>query len=1039
MNLTRLALSNPVAVIVAVIMILMFGAISLYRLPVQMIPDVDRPLIQINTSWRAAAPEEVEANIVEPQEDALRGLPGLDKMEVSASRGRATVSLKFDIDVNIERALIETMNRLNRVPRYPADADEPVIYAGRDQFGSSIAWFAVRPKPGNNRDIASYQDFVEDVIQARIERVPGISNSNAYGGRQREVRITFDPYLAAAHEIDIPTLARLTGNNTDSSAGFSEVGRRQYTVRYAGKYEIQEFGDMVLTWRDGNPVRLRDIATVEIKLADRGGILSQNGGPSIAFNAQPAENINVLKVMAGLKAAIAELNEGVVAREGLYIEQVYDETLYIKDSIGMLRNNLLLGIALAVGILWWFMRRFRATMMVALAIPVSLFASFSLLAASGRTINIISLAGLAFAMGMVLDAAIVVLENIVRLREEGRPSQEAASTGTSQVWGALLASTATTVAIFLPILFLKDVAGQLFGDLAFTMALAIIVSLFIAVTIIPTAATSAFRDVTMKDPHKHWWENGTNLVMALTDTARRRFAWIVGLVILAASLTWMLMPAADYLPAGKQNWIFAFILPPPGQGVDTAESEFVNIINERMMDYVDGTKSPKAQSYFLGVFGSFGFMGVRMEDRNDVDAMLGAMNAEVLQGFPDTLAFASRPSIFRRLDAGRTIDVNIQSSDLDSMLLAARTGMGAIMQAVPCKGEGNCASVRPVPGVELAQPELRMIPNERRIVESGWSRQTMSTVIRALGDGQFVGEYFDGRKQIDVILRGPAWSNPEELASIPLVTPEGGIQQLGELISMVRTAGPAQIRRVDRRRTITLLVTPPEGVAIEEVMRQIKEKAAPTILAQLPEDGEISYYGSADNLRVALENMRNSFLLAIAILYLLMSALFRSFKDSLLVLLALPLATVGGMISLRLVSLFSFQPMDLLTMIGFITVLGLVVNNAILLVHQTRSTERDGYSRRDSVRHAVRIRLRPILMSTMTSLFGMLPLVVVPGPGTELYRGMAAVIVGGMGVSTVFTLILLPSLLRIGESTREASSASPGGMAGQYAQKDLMP
>ena len=259
------------------------------------------------------------------------------------------------------------------------------------------------------------------------------------------------------------------------------------------------------------------------------------------------------------------------------------------------------------------------------------------------------------------------------------------------------------------------------------------------------------------------------------------------------------MPAADYLPAGKQNWIFAFILPPPGQGVDTAESEFVNIINERMMDYVDGTKSPKAQSYFLGVFGSFGFMGVRMEERDDVDAMLGAMNAEVLQGFPDTLAFASRPSIFRRLDAGRTIDVNIQSSDLDSMLLAARTGMGAIMQAVPCNGEGNCASVRPVPGVELAQPELRMIPNERRIVESGWSRQTMSTVIRALGDGQFVGEYFDGRKQIDVILRGPAWSNPEELASIPLVTPEGGIQQLGELISMAGSWVnhlPALARRV---------------------------------------------------------------------------------------------------------------------------------------------------------------------------------------------------------------------------------------------------
>jgi multidrug efflux pump subunit AcrB len=369
LNLTRPALGNPVAVIVAILLVLLFGAISLLRMPVQMIPNVERPLIEISTSWRAAAPEEVEAEIVEPQEDALRGLPGLEVMESSASRGRGTISLTFDVNTSLERALIEVMNRLNRVPSYPVDVDQPVVYAGRGRFGSAIAWFAIQPLPGNERDITSYQDFVEEVIQSRIERVPGIANADIYGGRNREVRITFDPYRAAALGIDVPLLARMTGGNTDVSGGFKDVGRRQYTIRFSGKYDLDQLAGMVLAWRDGQPIHLYDVAEVSIELRDARGSLNQNGGPSIAVNAQPEQNVNVLEVMTQLKAVIAELNDGAAKRAGLTISQDYDETEYITDSINMLRNNLLLGVLLATAVLWWFLRRKRATMMVALAIP----------------------------------------------------------------------------------------------------------------------------------------------------------------------------------------------------------------------------------------------------------------------------------------------------------------------------------------------------------------------------------------------------------------------------------------------------------------------------------------------------------------------------------------------------------------------------------------------------------------------------------------------------------------------------------------------
>ncbi|MDH3647510.1 MAG: efflux RND transporter permease subunit [Gammaproteobacteria bacterium] len=1036
MNLTRTALSNPVAVIAAVLLVLLFGTISLLRLPIQMIPNIEQPIIQINTGWRAAAPEEVEAEILEPQEDALRGLPGARKMEASASSGFATISITFNVDMELERALIEVMNRLNRVANYPPDVTEPVIYAGRGQFGSAIAWFAVRPIPGRDDiDMAAEQDFVEETIQPRVERVAGIANSDIYGGRASEIRITFDPYRAAAYNIDIPTLANLTGNNIDISAGSSEVGRRNYTVRYAGKYALAEFSNMVLAWRDGSPVRLRDIATVERTLVDRGGILSQNGGASIAFNAQAEVGVNVLSVMEELKAAVAELNEGPVQRAGMRIQQVYDETIYINDSIGMLRTNLLIGIALAISILWWFMRKFRATLVVALAIPISLFVAFTALGVGGRTLNIISLAGLAFAMGMVLDAAIIVLENIVRLREKGESSEAAAEDGATQVWGALLASTATTVAIFLPIIFLKDISGQLFADLAFTLATAVIISLIIAVTVVPTAARTWLRNVELKDPHTNWWENGTDLLMSLTATPAKRTMWFVGLFTLAVGLSLALLPKPDYLPTGKQNFVFGFIIPPPGQSIDTAEAEFTKVVDSRLLPYINGEKDPKMDMYFLGIFGRFGFMGARVtqpcqlpeeEDRipvitsigrslcqfgqifrdDPVEQTLGVLNGEVLRGFPDTMAFASRRGIFANVGAGRGIELNIQSRDLDAMMAAAQAGFGATMQALPT------AQVRPDPGLELAEPELRFEPNERLIAEAGWNRQTMARVIRAVGDGLYVGDYFDGDRRRDIILRAAPWITPEELAAMPLATPELGVVPLSQLVSMNRTVGPDQIRRVDRSRAITLQITPPQDLSLQETIEKLRTEVEPAILSQLPEDGQVSYYGSADNLRIALSNMRDSLLLAVAILYLLVCALFRSFKDGFLVVLALPLATVGGVLGLQLTNLLTFQPMDLLTMIGFITLLGLVVNNAILLVHQTRAFERQGKSRDDAVRGAVRIRLRPILMSTLTSLFGMLPLLLIPGPGTELYRGLAAVIVGGLSVSTVFTLVLLPSLLR---------------------------
>jgi len=1010
--LTRQALANPVAALVATLLILLFGFISLWRLPVQLTPELEKPRITISTGWRSAAPQEVESEILEPQEKVLRGTPGLTRMLSNAQRGRASLTLRFKVGANLQRALIDVLNRLNRVSGYPEDAEEPRLSTVGER-NRPVAWFVLHTLPGVKRDIDSFYPLVEDLVQTRFERVAGVSRSEVRGGRDKELRITFDPARLAALGIDLPALATRVGRNEDSSAGQVDIGKRRYTIRYAGSYPVDSFGELVVDWRQGRPVLLRDVATVDLHPVDRESFVINQGKPAIGVNAYRESGSNVLRVMQGLQQAVDELREPL-RQAGLSIQQVYDETIYINNAIRMLSGNLVAGILLAVGVLWWFFRRLRATLIVAAAIPLCLALAFIVLDASGRTLNIISLAGLAFAVGMVLDAGIVVLENIVRLREQSEVSGQAALQGVDQVWGALLASTATTVAVFLPVVFLAGEAGQLFADLAITIAAAIVASLLIAISLVPAAAHQWLGGLDLKDRHTRWWVAASDWIMSLTDSRTRRYSLIFLLIGVPAGLSLWLLPEADYLPTGHRNRVSAIISVAPGVNLNTIEKEMGRVIATRMQPYLDGKKTPAVKNYFFVVYRGGAFMGVRARHANQVDKLLPVLN-NIVQGFPDTLAYVRRDSLFRGFGGGGTVEMNLQSRDLEAMLEAAHVGYDMIQKVIPG------ASVSPQPGLEMAAPEILLRPDERRIAEAGWNRETVARVARAFGSGLFVGEYFDGERRRDIVLRSKPWSTPEQLASLPVVTPQAGVLPFDELVSVVRTAGPEQIRRLDRHRTVSLSVRAPEGMSLEHLMQTLRTRVEPPLHELLPADGVIRYSGTAEKLDQALSSMSGGFLLAVIILYLLMSALFRSFIDSLLVLVVLPLATVGGVLALQLVNLFSFQPLDLLTMIGFIMLLGLVVNNAILLVYQTRRAERSGSLRRAAVHSAVRLRLRPILMSTLTSLFGMLPLLLVSGAGTELYRGLAAVIVGGLAISTLFTLVLLPSLLRLGED----STASP--------------
>jgi multidrug efflux pump subunit AcrB len=392
------------------------------------------------------------------------------------------------------------------------------------------------------------------------------------------------------------------------------------------------------------------------------------------------------------------------------------------------------------------------------------------------------------------------------------------------------------------------------------------------------------------------------------------------------------------------------------------------------------------------------------------------MRDEILVGIPDFRGFAAQGNLFGGFGGGRDIAVHMQSADESGLIAASASGQQRLMEVFPG------ANVQAFPSPELAEPELRIHPDDVRISEVGWSRNSVASVIRTLGNGLWLGEYFDGEDRMDIILSAGGWDTPEQLAATPVMTPAGEVVPLGELVSVQRTTGPGQIRRVNGRRTVSLTVSPPENVSLETAVSRIREEVEPGLKASLPQDGTIVYGGSADSLADAIGTMSTNFLMALAILFLLMAGLFRSLRDSAIVTLTIPLAGVGGVIALQVLNLFSFQPMDLLTMIGFIILLGLVVNNAILLVDQTRRAEREGLARDEAVRQALQLRLRPIFMSTFTTIFGMLPLILMPGEGSVIYRGLATAIAGGMTCSLFFTLLMLPALLRIGAGARDPAA-----------------
>lgn len=1050
MNLIRLAIERPIAVFAAVLMVVLFGYVALQTIPIQMIPDVTKPTVQIRTEWPNAAPAEVEREVVNRQEDVLRGLEGLEDIESEARTGRADLTLTFAVGQNMDRAMLLVANRLSRVTGYPSDVRQPALRTANSE-DDPIARYAIRRLPGNDRPVHTFRDMVEDIVQDRIERVPGVGNTMVFGGGNRQLHVTIEPELMARYGLTISEISdKLRAANASISAGDIEEGKRRYVVRTEGELSTPEIVENVLlrsmhdpaTGRVGR-VTVGDIATVEYGYSRPTAMIRRQGEQVLWLNIVREAGANVIVTMDAIRAAAAELNDEMLPRHGLEMVNVYDETIYIDRAISLVRQNILVGGLLAIMVLMLFLRSWRPTSVVALAIPVSVIGAFVAMAALGRSINVISLAGIAFAVGMVVDAAIVVLENIYRLREEGKSVRVAAYEGARQVWGAILVASLTTVLVFVPILTTDLEVGQLFRDIAVAISVAVILSLVVAVTLIPSLATGLLGKRTgpmeakvrlpVVDPAGRAFVAGIERYTALVIRRKSIALLTVGIITgTAVVATWQFLPKLDYLPDGKRNFLIGRVIPPPGYNLQTA-TETADQLEAQMRPLwssVSGPEDvpgepPKMREFVFIALNDFTFILAQAEDPDRVQELVPILREPVLRE-PGTFGFFTPASIFGRNVGGtRSIDLNVSGPDLEEIIRVANRAVDRIQEALPTSAGHQ---LRPIPGLELGAPEIRLIPDRTRLADNQVSARELGLTIDAYNDGVRVAEVTAGSQRIDLVVKGPEnrVQQTQGIDFLPVVTGDGTILPASELANIEVTSGPTRIRHKERVRTITLEIRPYDTMPLEEAMDIVREQVVAPLAAEgLPPGLQLRIQGTADELTRTWEHMIVYLLLAVLIVYLVMAILFESFVYPLIILFSVPLATAGALAGLAIINIWAFQPLDMLTLLGFVILIGIVVNNAILLVHQTLYNIRQtGMTPERAIVAATHNRIRPIFMSTLTSVCGMLPLVLFPGAGSELYRGLGTVVIGGLSMSAVLTLVVVPPLMSVVLRPLEARRAT---------------
>ena len=1002
MKISDLSIKRPVLASVMSLTILLFGIISFTRLPVREYPDIDPPIISVLPFYRSASPSVVETEITNILEEQFATLEGVKTLTSSSQEQGSVITIEFELNRDVDEAANDVRDRVSRIRgQLPREVDDPVI-SKVDANAQAIVWLALSSDRHSGLELS---DIADRVLKERIQRLPGVGSVIIGGERRYAMRIWLNPLRMAAFNLTTQDVeAAIRRENAEIPGGRVEGAEREFAVRTRGELNTpEEFANIIVSQNEGDRVRLGDVADVQVGAEDERSLARFNGRPAVGLGIVKQSKASTVDVADVVRATLDELRASMP--EGIQLDVAFDSSIFIKDSINEVAETILIAMVLVILVVLAFLKSFRATLIPTVAIPISIIGAFVSAFFFGFTINILTLLALVLAIGLVVDDAIVVLENIYRHMEMGKDRWQAALDGTREIGFAVLATTISLVAVFVPVAFLTGSVGRLFNEFGLMLAVAILISGFVALTLSPMLASKFLKPLhgtgegwasrsfdAFFDKLNHIYER--ILKWSLAHPAVLVFAAV--LLVAVSAVLFKMMPS-ELVPTEDRGIAFGIVIAPEGSTLDYTD-RYMQQVESRLLPLPERKGVFTALGLGFGgpgrVTNGFLFVGLKPRDerQRSQQEIVQSLFPQLLS-IPGVLAFVINPPSLGGRFSSSPVEYVLQADNYEQLNQAVQTMMGKASEL------GYLVNLDS--DLRLNKPQLDITIDRERAAGLGVSVTDIGLTLETFLGGRVVTNFKRGAKQYDVIvqMKPSDRSRPDAIDDI-YIRSSDGLVQLANVVKIRETVSPKELNHYNRVRSATISANLVPGVSLGDALDDLDEIAANALPAGINRE----YAGQSLEFKSSSGTLYFMFMLAIVFIYLVLAAQFESFVHPFTILLSVPLAVFGA-----LLSLFVFgETLNIYSQIGLIMLVGLVTKNSILIVEFSNQLRERGLAVGAAVLEAATIRLRPILMTSFATIFGVLPIAIGLGAGGEARRPLGIAVVGGLLFSTFLTLVIVP-------------------------------
>jgi len=1023
MNISKISVKRPVTITMLVLIVVLIGAISFTELPIDLFPEIEVPVAIVATSYSGTGPQEMENLITRQIEGAISTVANIDTVSSISSEGSSIVIALFNFGVDMDMAALEMREKVDMVKGFLPEASEEPMVMKIDPNAMPIVQISL----STEGDLEGLQSLAEDTFSQRLERIDGVASVDIYGGFSREVEIAVNQNELANYGLSSSQLAQLlSASNLSLPGGSVSRGDQDLSVRVTGEFEsIEDIRNMPIPLSSGDVIRLGDIAAVDLVAEDINTISRTNGADSITMSIQKQSGRNTVQVSESIQREVERLQRDYPNTK---IDVVLDTADFIVQSINTVAQNAILGSLLAVLILYIFLKNLRTTLIIGVAIPISLVTSFILLFFNGITLNMMTLGGLALAVGMLVDSAIVVLENIFRFNSEGYSREEAAIQGASEVGMAITASTLTTIAVFVPIMFVEGIVGTIFRDFALTVTLSLAASLVVSLTLIPMLSSKIMKVSEREKGKKRKLQplynafdgvydrvDGTYRKMLSRSLHRRKLTLFIALAIFVGSIASLFVVGMEFLPSTDEGMINMSIGLPLGSDIDKVD-EITKKVEEELLDIPELdiiSTSIGGGNMMMGMGGggdsSISMLLIPLSERDRSTAQVAEEIRRRVKEIPGAEISVSEASSTAMIGSGNPINISIKGPELDEL--------ERISEDIKDLVESVNGTREVTTSLSDSMPEIQVLVNKEFAATYGLTAAQVATSVRNNAAGNIVTRLKQGGEEIDVVIRsvGGVTESMGSFQYMEISTPTGTNIPLSQIADVTVEKGPTAINRENQERVVSV-----SSQIVDRDLNSIVTDVEARLQGYTMPDGySYSIGGENEEMIDAFQQLGLALALAIVLIYMVMAAQFESLIYPFIIMFTIPLAFSGGALGLFLTG----RSLGVTALIGVIILSGIVVNNGIVLIDYINTLRKQGMERREAIETAGPIRLRPILMTSLTTILGLIPITLGIGEGAELMAPMGSVVIGGLILSTVLTLVVVPVMYTILDDMSQKTKA----------------